>query len=106
MSNKVFLVKYFLTYDVINEAIPYQKFMEGLIRACEAKKGDFIIDAGLWTGNVCIRLKESGSKPVRFDFSEKAIKIHMVKDQDAEANIGYLTNTLSFQNNSFDKVVS
>ncbi len=47
MSNKVFLVKYFLTYDVINEAIPYQKFMEGLIRACEAKKGDFIIDAGL-----------------------------------------------------------
>ena len=40
MNNKVFWEKYFRTYDVLNEAIPYQKLMEDLIRACEAKRGE------------------------------------------------------------------
>jgi ubiquinone/menaquinone biosynthesis C-methylase UbiE len=106
MNNKVFWEKYFRTYDVLNEAIPYQKLMEDLIRACEAKREDLIFDAGSGTGNLCIRLKEYGSKPVGFDFSEKAIKIHLAKDQDAEVYFGDLTNTLSFPNNYFDKVVS
>jgi ubiquinone/menaquinone biosynthesis C-methylase UbiE len=58
--------------------------MEDLIKACEAKMGDLILDAGSGTGNLCIRLKEYGSKPVGFDFSDKAIKIHLAKDQNAE----------------------
>jgi ubiquinone/menaquinone biosynthesis C-methylase UbiE len=106
MNNKLFWDNYFRTYDVLNEAIPYQKLMEDLIRACEAKKEDLIFDAGSGTGNLCIRLKEYGSKPVGFDSSEKAIKIHLTKDQDAEVYFGDLTDTLSFSDNYFDKIVS
>jgi ubiquinone/menaquinone biosynthesis C-methylase UbiE len=106
MNNKTFWEKYFRTYDVLNEAIPYQKLMEDLIRACEAKRDDLIFDAGSGTGNLCVRLKEYGSKPVGFDSSEKAIKIHLSKDQDAEVYFGDLTEALSFPNNYFDKIVS
>jgi ubiquinone/menaquinone biosynthesis C-methylase UbiE len=106
MNNKVFWEKYFQAYDVLNEAIPYQKLMEDLIRACEAKREDLIFDAGSGTGNLCIRLKKCGSKPVGFDSSEKAIKIHLSKDQDAEVYFGDLTSTLSFPDDHFDKVVS
>jgi ubiquinone/menaquinone biosynthesis C-methylase UbiE len=106
MNNKVFWEKYFRTYDILNDAIPYQKLMEDLIRACEANRGDLIFDAGSGTGNLCIKLKEYGSKPVGFDFSEKAIEIHLAKDQNAEVYFGDLTNMLFFPNNYFDKVVS
>jgi ubiquinone/menaquinone biosynthesis C-methylase UbiE len=106
MDNSAFWEKYFRTYDVLNEAIPYQKLMEDLLRACEAKKEDLIFDAGSGTGNLCIRLKKCGSKPVGFDFSEKAISIHLSKDQDAEVYFGDLTEALPFPNNYFDKIVS
>jgi ubiquinone/menaquinone biosynthesis C-methylase UbiE len=106
MDNKQFWENYFRTYDVLNEAIPYQKLMEDLIRACEAKREDLIFDAGSGTGNLCIRLKECGSKPVGFDSSEKAIKIHLSKDQHAEVYFGDLTHALSFPSNYFDKIVS
>ncbi len=65
MNNKVFWEKYFRTYDVLNKAIPYQKLMEDLIRVYEPKRGDLIFDAGSGTGNLCIRLKECGSKRVQ-----------------------------------------
>jgi ubiquinone/menaquinone biosynthesis C-methylase UbiE len=106
MDNKLFWEKYFRTYDVLNEAIPYQKLMEDLIRACDVKKDDLIFDAGSGTGNLCIRLKEYGSKPIGFDSSEKAINIHLSKDQGAEVYFGDLTETLSFPDNYFDKIVS
>jgi ubiquinone/menaquinone biosynthesis C-methylase UbiE len=106
MEDKLFWENYFRTYDVLNEAIPYQKLMEDLIRACEAKKDDLIFDAGSGTGNLCIRLKECGSKPVGYDSSEKAIEIHLAKDQDAEVYFGDLTDTLSFPDNYFNKIVS
>jgi ubiquinone/menaquinone biosynthesis C-methylase UbiE len=106
MDNKLFWEKYFRTYDVLNEAIPYQKLMEDLIRACDVKKDDLIFDAGSGTGNLCIRLKEYGSKPIGFDACEKAINIHLSKDQDAEVYFGDLTNTLCFPNDYFDKIVS
>jgi ubiquinone/menaquinone biosynthesis C-methylase UbiE len=106
MDHKLFWENYFRTYDVLNEAIPYQKLMEDLIRACEAKKDDLIFDAGSGTGNLCIRLKEYGSKPVGYDFSEKAIEIHLGKDHEGEVYFGDLTHTLSFPDNYFDKIVS
>ncbi len=106
MNNKVFWEKYFRTYDILNEAIPYQKLMGDLIKALNVDQGNLIFDAGSGTGNLCIRLKEYGSKPVGFDFSEKAINIHLGKDRDAEVYFGDLTNTLCFPDNYFDKVVS
>ncbi len=100
-----FWEKYFLTYDLLNEVIPYQKLMNDLVRLLEVEKGDLIFDAGSGTGNLSILLKECGAKPTGYDFSEKAIKIHLMKDKDAEVYLGYLTNKLPFQDNYFDKVV-
>ncbi len=98
--------KYFLTYDLLNQVIPYQKLMNDLIRVLEVEKGDLIFDAGSGTGNLSILLKEYGAKPTGYDFSEKAIKIHLMKDLDAEVFFGDLTNKLLFPDNYFDKVVS
>jgi len=105
-DNKSFWEKYFRTYDILNEAIPYQKLMQSLTEASEAQKGDLILDAGSGTGNLCIRLRGKGSKPIGFDFSEKALEIHRTKDRDANVILGNLTHTLPFPDNVFDKVVS
>jgi ubiquinone/menaquinone biosynthesis C-methylase UbiE len=106
LDNKSFWEKYFRTYDILNDAIPYQKLMQNLTAACEVQKGDLILDAGSGTGNLCLRLKGKGAKPIGFDFSEKAIEIHRTKDKDANVILGNLTNTLPFLDNVFDKVVS
>ncbi len=106
MDDKLFWEKYFLTYDVLNEAIPYQKLMDDLIKALDVKNADLIFDAGSGTGNLCIRLKELGARPIGFDFSEKAIKIHLRKDRDGKVYYGNLINKLPFPDNYFDKVVS
>ncbi len=91
-----FWENYFLTYDLLNEAIPYQELMKDLIRVLEVEKGDLIFDAGSGTGNLCILLKEYGAKPIGYDFSEKAINIHLMKDPDAEVYLGDLINKLPF----------
>jgi ubiquinone/menaquinone biosynthesis C-methylase UbiE len=101
-----FWEKYFLTYDLLNEVIPYQELMNDLISVLEVEKGDLIFDAGSGTGNLSLLLKEYGAKPTGYDFSEKAIKIHLKKDRDAEVYLGDLTDKLPFPDNYFDKVVS
>ncbi|MGA7577369.1 MAG: class I SAM-dependent methyltransferase [Desulfobaccales bacterium] len=101
-----FWEKYFLTYDLLNEVIPYQELMNDLISVLEVEKGDLIFDAGSGTGNLSLLLKACGAKPTGYDFSEKAIKIHLMKDRDAEVFFGDLTNKLPFPDNYFDKVVS
>ena len=106
MDDKLFWEKYFLTYDTLNEAIPYQKLMGDLIEALKVDKGDLIFDAGSGTGNLCIRLRECGSQPIGFDFSERAISIHKKKDRNAEVIFGDLTRKLPFPDNYFDKIVS
>jgi len=106
MNDKLFWEKYFLTYDLLNEAIPYQKLMSDLIEALKVDKENLIFDAGSGTGNLCIRLRECGAKPIGFDFSERALSIHKKKDLYAEVIFGDLTTRLPFPDNYFDKVVS
>jgi ubiquinone/menaquinone biosynthesis C-methylase UbiE len=106
MNEKRFWEKYFLTYDVLNEVIPYQKLMDDLIVALEADKGSLIFDAGSGTGNLCIRLKETGTRPIGFDLCDKAIEIHLNKDRNAEVFFGDMTKQLPFPDNYFDGVVS
>lgn len=101
-----FWENYFLTYDLLNEAIPYQELMKDLIRVLEVEKGDLIFDAGSGTGNLSILLKKYGAQPIGYDFSEKAIKIHLMKDPDAEVYFADLRNELPFPDNYYDKVVS
>jgi ubiquinone/menaquinone biosynthesis C-methylase UbiE len=106
MNEKRFWEKYFLTYDVLNEVIPYQKLMDDLIAALQLDKGSLIFDAGSGTGNLCIRLKETGTRAIGFDLCDKAIEIHLNKDRNAEVFLGDITRQLPFPDNYFDGVVS
>jgi ubiquinone/menaquinone biosynthesis C-methylase UbiE len=106
MKDDQFWANYFLTYDLLSEALPYQKLLDDLIKALEVKKGDLILDAGSGTGNLSILLKEYGAKPTGYDFSGKALEIHLRKDKDAELYLGDLRNKLPFSDNYFDKIVS
>jgi ubiquinone/menaquinone biosynthesis C-methylase UbiE len=106
MKDDQFWANYFLTYDLLSEALPYQKLLEDLIKVLEVKRGDLILDAGSGTGNLSILLKEYGAKPTGYDFSVKALEIHLRKDKDANVYLGDLRNKLPFPDNYFDKIVS
>ena len=75
MDDKLFWAKYFKTYDILNEAIPYQRLLEDFLGSLNIDGDDLILDAGSGTGNFCIRLNECGAIPVGFDFSEKALEM-------------------------------
>ncbi len=106
MKDDRFWENYFLTYDLLSEALPYQRLLDDLIRVLEVKKGDLILDAGSGTGNLSILLKEYGAKPTGYDFSVKALEIHLKKDNNADVYLGDLRSKLPFPDNYFDKIVS
>ena len=106
MDDKLFWAKYFKTYDILNEAIPYQRLVEDFLESLNINEGDLILDAGSGTGNFCIRLKACGAIPIGFDFSEKALEIHRRKDSSAITYLGDLTDRLPFPDDSFDKIIS
>lgn len=106
MEDDQFWANYFLTYDLLSEALPYQRLLADLIKVLEVKKGDLILDAGSGTGNLSILLKEYGAKPTGYDFSAKALEIHLRKDKDAAVYLGDLRSKLPFPDNYFDKIVS
>ena len=106
MKDDQFWANYFMTYDLLSEALPYQRLLTDLIKVLEVNRGDLILDAGSGTGNLSIRLKEYGAKPTGYDFSAKALEIHLRKDKDAEVHLGDLRNKLPFPDNYFDKIVS
>ena len=106
MDEKLFWARYFKTYDILNEAIPYQRLLEDFLESLNIEAGDLILDAGSGTGNFCIRLKECGAIPIGFDFSEKALEIHRRKDPRAITYLGDLTEKLPFPDDSFDKIIS
>jgi ubiquinone/menaquinone biosynthesis C-methylase UbiE len=106
MKDDQFWANYFMTYDLLSEALPYQRLLADLIKVLEVKRGDLILDAGSGTGNLSILLREYGAKPTGYDFSAKALEIHLRKDKDAEVYLGDLRNKLPFPDNYFDKIVS
>jgi ubiquinone/menaquinone biosynthesis C-methylase UbiE len=106
MKDDQFWANYFLTYDLLSEALPYQRLLDDLIKVLEVKRGDLILDAGSGTGNLSILLKEYGAKPTGYDFSAKALEIHLSKDKDAAVYLGDLRSKLPFPDNYFDKIVS
>jgi ubiquinone/menaquinone biosynthesis C-methylase UbiE len=106
MDDKPFWARYFKTYDILNEAIPYQRLVADFFECLDIHEGDLILDAGSGTGNFCIRLRERGAIPIGFDFSERALEIHRRKDPSAIRYLGDLTEKLPFPNDSFDKIIS
>jgi ubiquinone/menaquinone biosynthesis C-methylase UbiE len=106
MRDDEFWANYFRTYDLLCEALPYQRLMADLIKLLEVKRGDLILDAGSGTGNLSVLLKDYGAKPTGYDFSPKALEIHLRKDIDADVYLGDLRIKLPFPDNHFDKIVS
>jgi ubiquinone/menaquinone biosynthesis C-methylase UbiE len=106
MKDEQFWANYFLTYDLLSEALPYQRLLDDLIKVLEVERGDLILDAGSGTGNLSVLLKEYGANPTGYDFSVKALEIHLKKDKDAEVYLGDLRSKLPFSDNYFDKIVS
>jgi ubiquinone/menaquinone biosynthesis C-methylase UbiE len=106
MKDDEFWANYFLTYDLLSEALPYQRLLADLIKLLEVEKDELILDAGSGTGNLSILLKEYGAKPTGYDFSPKALEIHLRKDKDADVYLGDLRRKLPFPDNYFDKIVS
>ena len=106
MNDERFWGKYFLIYDLLCKAFPYQRLLADLVQVLEVQPDDLILDAGSGTGNLSVLLKTVGARPTGYDFSPKAIEIHRRKDKDAEVYLGDLTEKLPFPDNYFDKIVS
>lgn len=106
MLDQKFWKKYFKTYDVLNSAIPYQELLDDIIQSAEIKKGDLVFDAGSGTGNLSVKLKKIGAKPISLDFSEEGLGLHKKKDQNAETILQSLTEKLPFEDNYFNKIVT
>jgi len=99
--------RYFRVYDVLNSAPPYRKLLAEIVRRVDPKFGDYILDAGVGTGNLAILLAAKGARVVGLDFSPEAIEIYRGKEPHAETILADLTAGLPmFSNGAFDVVVS
>lgn len=101
-----FWKKYFKEYDVLNRLIPYDNLLYSICEKLEVKKNDIVLDLGSGTGNLSIRLQNTGSKIIGIDYSTEGMKIHKNKQPDVEIIIHNIKETLPFPDEYFDKVAS
>lgn len=106
MLNTDFWKKYFRTYDILNIVIPYQKLLQSLIDALSIQQGDKVLDAGAGTGNLSIKLKKLGAGVVALDNSREGLDLLKEKDGEIKTLVHDLNETLNFDDNFFDKIVS
>jgi len=105
MLKEKFWSNYFKVYDILNLSIPYKELLNDVINEIENKNGILLLDAGSGTGNLSIELKKLKIRVVSIDNSLSAIKIHKIKDPEANVKLHSLTSKLPFNDNSFDCIV-
>lgn len=98
--------RYFGVYDVLNMVMPYQELLKEICKEAGAKEGEFVLDAGVGTGNLALLLEEQGAEVVGLDFSPIALEIYRDKNPDAKTILADLIERLPFDDGSFDKIVS
>jgi ubiquinone/menaquinone biosynthesis C-methylase UbiE len=98
--------KYFVVYDTLNQLLPYKYLISDLITELDLKKGESVIDVGVGTGNVSIRIAAAGAVPTGIDISPSGIKICQEKIPQCNFIVGNLMEPLPFVDCSFDKAVS
>lgn len=106
MLDERFWKKYFDTYDVLNELIPYEELMNILLSKLKIKQGNLVLDAGAGTGNLSIKLLQSGANVVALDNSKEGLVSAKNKNRNIETVCHDLTKRLPFVDNYFDKIVS
>lgn len=98
--------KYFTVYDTLNELLPYVYLLDELVSSLELKAGESVVDIGVGTGNVSLRIMKAGAVPTGIDISTSGISICKKKMPHCEFVVGNLMEPLPFPDNAFDKAVS
>ena len=106
MLNQKFWAKYFKVYDILNIVIPYQELLYELERELDLNSNDVVLDVGSGTGNLMFKIKGKCKKIIGLDFSEEGIKIHKLKDPQAEVLFCDITQKIPFSDGYFSKIVS
>lgn len=106
MLSDHFWKKYFEVYDVLNLAASYRGLLRTIADEAHIKKGDYVLDAGVGTGNLALILKKRGARIVGLDFSQAALDICVSKNSCDRVILSSLTEPLPFDDNTFNKVVS
>ncbi len=110
MLDKKFWKKNFKVYDILNQSIPYQKFMDEIIKEADIKNQDIILDAGCGTGNFEFWLRQKKPnlkvKIIGLANSPDGLEVYKKKIKDADVILADLTERLPFKDNYFDKIVS
>lgn len=106
MLDSQFWAKYFRVYDTLNQLIPYQDLLDLFLEKLDllVSGGKNILDVGSGTGNLCIKLKKNGYHPTGIDFSKEGIALFKQKDSTAKVFYGDITQSLPFDDDSFDGV--
>jgi ubiquinone/menaquinone biosynthesis C-methylase UbiE len=106
MLNADFWQKYFRVYDVLNQIVPYGELLDEIVKEAKIRAGDSILDAGVGTGNLALLLEKEGARVVGLDFSEGALDAYKRKNSKASVVKADLTQSLPFEENYFDTIVS
>ncbi len=103
-----FWEKYFKTYDVLNEVVPYQQLIDRIIQEARITDGMTVLDAGVGTGNVPIQMKKAYThiRIIGIDTAQEGLDRWKTKDAHAESFVHNIQNILPFERNFFDVVVS
>ncbi len=104
--DKVFWQKYFKVYDFLNIVVSYQRLLDDVARELEIKKGDFVLEAGCGTGNLCLKIKKKGARIIGLDNIQEGLDIYKQKDPKAEIILHDLIHDLPFPDNYFDAIAS
>jgi ubiquinone/menaquinone biosynthesis C-methylase UbiE len=106
MLSSIFWKKYFSTYDVLNQLIPYNELLDTLVDLLEIKPNDLVLDAGAGTGNLSLKIKEKGAVVVALDSSIEGLDMISLKDDSIRTVLHDITKVLPFPDNYFNKIVS
>ncbi len=104
MNSRNFWNRCLRAYDALNSLTDYRNGLEQVVNSLGAGPGEMVLDAGSGTGNLSIRLKQTGARVLSMDFSPVAQEIHREKDPAAELFNGSLEEPLAFPAEHFDRV--
>lgn len=106
MLGPEFWKRYFNVYDVLNLLQSYRELLDRIVEESHVKPGDLVLDAGVGTGNLAIRMERTGAKVVGLDFSQAALSACHAKTSNAQTILADLSKILPIEDNMFDIVVS
>jgi len=96
--------RYMSAYEAINRFDDYTLYLDEIVRRLPLREGDCVLDAGSGTGNLALRLRDTGIRTVGLDFSAVAQRIHREKDPGAQVLQASLEEPLPFRSGTFDGV--